>query len=144
MRQRWKVIGTVLFALSIGVSVAESGPAIPADKVVRAFEDFATGNEWVLARNAEHPGGPGRFILMSSSAPKSVRRPAIRPAPVIRGGDRVTVEGKNASVTTRVEGIALSSAAAGEGLKVRLAVGGWLVRAIAEGPGKAHLAGEAR
>jgi hypothetical protein len=144
MQQRWKVTGTVLFALSIGVSAAESRPAISRDNIVRAFEDAATGNEWVLERNAEHPGGPGRLVIMTGSTSQSARKPPIKPVPVIRGGEKVTVEEKNASVTTRLEGVALSSAAPGEVLKVRLAVGGWLVRAIAESPGKARLAGEVK
>jgi len=50
---------------------------------------------------------------------------------VIRAGDRLTVEQSNEKVELRLEGVALSPAAAGEPLSVRLAINGKVVRAVA-------------
>jgi hypothetical protein len=142
MQHKWKVAGIALMALPIRFALAESRPLAPRDEVVRSFEDAATSDRWVLERDSAHPGGPGRLIKVTGGPSRAER--SVNLSPVIRAGEKVTVAERTSTVAVRLEGVALSSAGSGELLKVRLKVGGWLVRAIAEAPGRARLAGEAK
>jgi flagella basal body P-ring formation protein FlgA len=62
--------------------------------------------------------------------------------PVIRAGDRLTVEEHTAVVDAVLEARALAAAAMGAALDVRLTIGGRVVRAVALGPGRAALQSE--
>jgi hypothetical protein len=61
---------------------------------------------------------------------------------VIHTGDLLIVEESSAVVDVRLAAVALAPAAGGSPLKVRLAIGGAIVHAIALGPGRAALAPE--
>jgi flagella basal body P-ring formation protein FlgA len=60
--------------------------------------------------------------------------------PVIRSGDRLVVEESSAVVEARLEAVALGPAAEGAEFRVRLAIGGKVVLAVALGPGHAAFA----
>jgi flagella basal body P-ring formation protein FlgA len=94
----------------------------------------------MLERNQEHPGGPGKMTELAGDAKPAIHRS--KTSPVILAGDRVIVVEKTVTADVNMEGIATSPAAVGENLKVRLAVGGWMVEVVALGPGRTRIAGE--
>jgi len=136
-----------------------------SDTVVREIDDLSTGNRWLLVRNSEHTGGPGRMVLVAGpgmaglevngsgpggpgtdgrnlaleavSVPKRQAIPDLRP--VIRGGDRLVVEQNTPVIVAWLDGIALGPAATGGRLKVRLTATGGVVQAVALGAGRAAL-----
>jgi hypothetical protein len=129
----------------------------PAAEIVRVVDDPATGNRWLLEKDTLHPGWPGRMVLVSGanetrhSAPGFAGQQvntgggAPNPAtslsePVIRAGDRIVVEEHTALLDAKLEAVALSPAREGGVLRVRLAIGGRVMRAVAVGPGSALLA----
>jgi hypothetical protein len=116
-----------LVASSLWVS-AKQPPA------VREIMDASTGMHWVLVKNAEHPGGPGRMAADFS--------PRVQRVVVIRAGDAIVVEEHSDRVDARLEAVALAPAAAGEAFAVRLHIGGKVIRARAISPGRAELASE--
>ncbi len=123
------------FAAQPGVKSAQPTPL--TSSVVREIDDPSTGRQWLLMRDPTHPGGPG--VLVSRAAvPDGPRLEAeiVRLHPVIRAGDRLTVEQSSAKFDLRLEGIALSPAAPGAALRVRLAMTGKVVEAVALGPGR--------
>ena len=120
--------------------------------VVREIDDPHNGDHWLLVRDSDHPGGPGRMILGGKnvvqpvsdvSTPSRQARliPAL-PMPVIHGGDRVIVEEHSARVDVRLEAVALGPAVSGSPLNVRLTIGGDVVRGVALGPGRVAFAKE--
>jgi hypothetical protein len=120
---------------------------------VRVIDDPPTRTRWLLMRNPVHPSGPGLLIpsavplgqagLTGCMSSLSVRpRPGSPALPVIHSGDRLIVEENSALVEARLEAVALGSASAGSPLKVRLKIGGVVVRAVALGPGRAAIAPE--
>jgi len=121
------------------------------EKILREIDDPHTGDRWLLVRNGECPGGPGRLMRVTARRYKSggaALRVAGQPEdavfqPVIRAGDRLIVEEHSARVDAVLEARALNPAAAGTALDVRLAIGGKVVRVVALGPGRAALQAEA-
>ncbi len=116
-------------------------------EVVREIDDPNTGDRWLLVRNDQDPGGPGRLVLIAahrySSGGKTVRAAgetrSAQVLPVIRAGDRIVVEEHTAIVDAVLEARALAPAAPGDALNARLTIGGHVVRAVALGPGRAAL-----
>jgi len=113
-------------------------------EIVREIDDPNLGDRWLLMRNDRYPGGPGRLVLVAAhrktSRPQTAKeKEEARLLPVIRAGDRLTVEEHTAVVDAVLEARALSPAAAGSVLEARLAIGGRVVRAVALGPGRAAL-----
>lgn len=144
-------IGTGMFASAQVAPVGRrSMPVEPSGQVVRQIDDPSTGQRWLLMRDPSHPGGPGRLTpitkfleVFKSSAPVTVPRMQPKPValqPVIRSGDRLIVEDSSSRIDARFDAVALGSAAAGGPLRVRLVLGGKVVRAIALGPGRAAFA----
>lgn len=118
-------------------------------EVVREIDDPHTGDRWLLVRNDQVPGGPGRLVLVAAHRNLPGGR-ILRLAdeareaevlPVIRAGDRLIVEEHTARVDAVLEARALNPAVLGSAFDVRLAIGGNRVRAIALGPGRAALQG---
>ena len=133
----------------------EAGAHAGSGEVVRAIDDPYTGNHWLLERDPNHPGGPGRLVLLprTTSADghndesKDGKAPGVTLAaalaaltPVIRSGDRLVVEETTAVVEARLEAVALGPAVQGADFEVRLQIGGKVVRAVALGPGRAVFA----
>ena len=123
--------------------------------MVRAIDDPATGSYWLLERDPDHPGGPGRLVMVSATTaegapaggPKQTMvrsatgvAASMAAAPVIRAGDRLVVEENTAVVRARLEAVALGPAMRGGRFEVRLAIGGKAVRAVALGAGRAVFA----
>jgi hypothetical protein len=135
--------------LAIAQGRVVKAPEKPAQtNVIRVIRDPHTAMRWLLEREPSRPGGPGRMVLVGpeensepasemSSASGTTSNP---PSPVIRGGDRVVVEEKSLLVEARLEGIALGSAVEGAEFRVRLTIGGKVLRAVALGPGRAAFA----
>jgi hypothetical protein len=116
----------------------------PGAEILREIDDPATGDRWLLVRDTDDPGGPGRMVLAArgQSVPAGSARgrtSAVRAAvlPVIRAGERVIVEENTPIVEARLEAVALVPAQAGSVFKARLQIGGKVVRVVALGPGRA-------
>ena len=139
-------------------------PPIPGH-IFREIDDPSSGDCWLLERDATDPGGPGRLVreerharypvgqsgqpgagsTLGPAAQQETRQRADRSAarlPVIHAGQRLIVEENTPVVEARLEAVALNPAAMGSVFKVRLAIGGKVVRAVAEGPGRAALVEE--
>jgi len=119
--------------------------------IIREIDDPTTGQHWLLIRDRAHPGGPLGLILQGSIQELNKNGARVTGAtdeaivalhPVIRAGDRVTVEQSNANADLRVEGIALSPATPGATLQVRLKYSGTVVQTVAIGQGRAMLSPE--
>jgi hypothetical protein len=126
--------------------------AIVREDIVREIDDPGNGDRWLLMRNGSHPAGPGLLKLVSAvgagrtdpSRARQTTPAADTPPPVIRAGDRVVVEENTAVVEAHLEAVAMSPAWAGSAFDVRLSIGGRMVRAVAQGPGRAVLQEETR
>jgi len=114
-------------------------------EIFREIDDPKDGARWLLSRDLSNPGGPGVLTPAGSSPSRIPRlkagaRPgATIPVPVIRAGDRLILEEHSAVVDGRLEAVALGPAAVGSTLKVRLTIGGGVVRARALAAGCAVL-----
>jgi len=131
--------------LSSGSLVSVAGTA--QGEIVREIDDPHTGDRWLLVRNDQAPGGPGRLVLVAAHRIVSAEtfvRAANRASeavavPVIRSGDRLIVEEHTAVVDAVLEARAMKPAATGAIFEVRLTIGGKVVRAVALAPGRAAL-----
>ena len=117
--------------------------------VFREIVDPSTGDLWLLLRDPNRPGGPGRMVLVRQGAyaANALRQDSMRPAPVIhspliRAGDTVIVEEHTTAADARLEAVALGPAANGAHFKARLKIGGRVVHVVAISPGHAILAPE--
>lgn len=115
--------------------------------VFREIDDPHSGSVWLLLRDPERPGGPGRLVLAASEShtPAGATKdcvPIPGSQPVIHAGDALIVEEHTAVVDARLAAIALGSAARNAQLKARLRIGGKVVRVVALAPGRAALAPE--
>jgi hypothetical protein len=114
-------------------------------EIVREIDDPHNGDRWLLLRNAEAPGGPGRLVRIAARANQSSSaiEPSVHPPeetllpPVIHAGDRLIVEEHTARVDAQLEARALAPAAVGGALDVRLTIGGRVARVVALGAGRA-------
>lgn len=116
-------------------------------EILREIDDPATGDRWLLVRDAAHPAAPARLVLAARQSGQDLfpeERKANRPAPstvaeqpVIRAGDLLTVEEHTAVVDTRLEAVALGPAPKGAILRARLKIGGRIVRVEAVSRGHA-------
>lgn len=129
-------------------------PALPAPAVsaalsrgslVREVVDPATGNRWLLERDARYPGGPGRMVLAGSpvaaiengKTAAGAQQP-MAAFPVIRAGDLVMLVAHTAAMDAELEAVALGPAAAGDAFRARLKMGGAVVNAVAVAHGRAQ------
>jgi hypothetical protein len=141
------------------VLLVSAGPSyagnLATGEIVREIDDPHTGVRWLLTRDSAHPGGPGRLSPVSATLntrrpdelgnnPNDPSDPNDSVLPVIHTGDRLIVEENTPVVEARLEAVALSPAAAGSPLNVRLRIGGRVLRAVAVAPGRAALVNEAR
>jgi hypothetical protein len=132
---------------SIVIVSAPSSPRV-AEESVREIDDPATGDRWLLERDSEHPGGPGRMVLVAkgkaSPAPAgaSVEYSGSRfatgtPAALIHAGEPLIVEEHSRLLDATLEATALGPVREGGTLRVRLSIGGRVVKAVAIAPGRA-------
>jgi hypothetical protein len=132
----------------VSAGLASEPPLLPGG-LIRVIEDPSLGGRWMLCRNADHPGGPGRLLLVSNQSAGKRNLPGNLPIanapdgglasvrPVIRAGDRVIVEEISAVAEARLAAVALESAAAGSAFKVRLEIGGKVLLVVAVRAGQA-------
>lgn len=132
--------GAMLLPGSAAADDRTSG-ALPEARL--EIDDPSTGVRWLLVRDEGHPGGPGRLIRVEPDR-ADLRSPShdevLVTRPAIRTGDRLRLEEHTGVVDAVLEAVALASARPGALLKVRLKIGGRVVRAIAVAPGRAVLA----
>jgi len=152
---------SIVFSLGIApleAQQAERAGSVPnAPNPVRRISDPHTGMQWILERDLSNQGGPGRMVLEkdesrhrttaaaeqnvgSLDASRPRQQPSIASAPiVIRAGDRLVLGEDTPHVETRLEAVALTSAAVGAEFTARLTFQGAIVRAVAFEPGRATL-----
>ena len=154
---RTRFVQLMLMAFCSALATAQGSaagiPEKPAQtNAVRVIRDPHTAIRWLLERDPGRPGGPGRMVPIGNEEdlePGSVFGSASRPAgklptPVIRSGDRLVVEESSALVEARLEAVAMGSALEGAEFRLRLMIGGKILRAVALGPGRAAFAESAR
>ena len=123
---------------------AAAASAVPAElatgTVAREIDDPASGLRWLLVEDPAHPGGPGRLVSLSPdkrmAKPRSLGKVAAAEV-VIHAGETVQVEEHSAVIDANLEVVALSSAAPGGPLRVRLRIGGRVVKARVIAAGRA-------
>lgn len=115
-------------------ALAQTTAAVP----IRELNDPASGARWLLY--ASQNGGPGRLVLVTNSESRAKESAPLLPRPVIRAGDRIVLEEHTAVVDAHLAAIALGPAAPGGALRVRLAIGGRIVPALAVAQGRAEIA----
>ncbi len=142
----------VFLVLSVGVIAAvactSSLEATAQEKtsLVREIDDSSVGLRWLLLRNTDVPGAPGRLMPVRAARTRSraeqfaPNASVARRALVIRAGDPLIVEEDSSVVRLRLEAVAMTPAAAGELFKARLRTGVAGVSVIAVGPGCARMA----
>ena len=96
-------------------------------------------------RDPRHGGGPGRLVLAESARERAQGNEsggelvAVAPRPVIHAGERLIVVENTPLIEARLEAVALSPAAVGSPLDVRLSIGGKVIQAVALAPGRAQI-----
>jgi len=116
--------------------------------IVREIDDPHNGSRWLLLIDPHHPGGPGRLVLAGAVRNKPVlpnsdaQKTETPPPPVIHTGEKLILEEHSKVVEARLDAIALNPAAVGGTLRVRLVIGGLVVRASAVAPGRVVLTQE--
>jgi hypothetical protein len=145
-------LGQAASSTSAPHGVSAAAPAAETVEVIREIDDPATGDRWLLVRDWNRPGGPGRLLLLAGS-PRAVASPASHKdsggsegptiaapaAPVIHANDPLVVEENTPIVEARLAATALGPAARGAFFEARLAIGGRIVRVRALSPGRATL-----
>ena len=117
-------------------------------RAIRVVEDRGTGRRWLLLQDLEHPSAPARLYPWSSQFPcahlfaegsqsRSPENTQNVSFPVIHAGDALLLSEHTRIADAELEGTALTSAALGETLTVRLKFGRRTLKAIATAPGRA-------
>jgi hypothetical protein len=157
-------IAALLLALAPAFPRAVSSQPLPAAlsasdtvEVIREIDDPSTGNRWLLVRDWNRPGGPGRLLLLAGSprithaeqaakiSPARAETDSVPPAapvihaPIIHANDPLIVEENTPLVEARLAATALGPAAPGAAFAARLEIGGKIVRVRAVAPGRALL-----
>ncbi len=118
-------------------------PELAAGAVFKEIDDPNSGLRWLLVEDPVHPGGPGRLVSLRSDETKAKPGKSAarvdRANPVIHAGEAVQVEEHTAVVDASLQAVALGSAEPGCILRVRLRIGGRVVKARALGVGRAVL-----
>jgi hypothetical protein len=158
-----KVLGTMVLSVAIlpgafgqiavrpvssrGGSLKSSAANLPlaSTSIVREINDPHSGVRWLLLVNTLHPGEPGRLVR-ADTVRSEVTQPKVagQTAPallqlVIHAGERVLLEEHSQVVDARLDAIALNPAAIGGVVRVRLVIGGRVVRSLAVEAGRVVL-----
>ncbi len=155
MKKHWTRLagGIAAIALAIPATAQKMSPAPLtavstaqpefAGSVFKEIDDQGSGLRWLLVEDPAHPGGPGRLVSLRSdetkAKPGKSAAGVVKTNPVIHAGDTVQVEEHSAVVDASLQAVALSSAIPGGMLRVRLRIGGRVVKARALGIGRAAL-----
>ena len=120
-------------------------PNLAGTSIVREINDPHSGVRWLLLVNMLHPGEPGRMVRADTASgelpftPTVGRKDLALPQVVIHAGEKVILEEHTHVVDARLDAIALNPAAVGGTVRVRLAVGGRVVRSLAVEAGRVVL-----
>jgi hypothetical protein len=125
-------------------AVQDSGANLGQGEILREIDDPNNGNRWLLMRNKQSPGGPGRLVLVAArhkvaGVAQAQGAGESGNVPVIHLGDRLIIEEHTAVVDAVLEARALAPAMAGAAFDARLTLGGGVIRVVAVGPGRAAL-----
>ena len=136
-----------------GTCVSESldRDIAPGFGAVRVVEDHSSHRQWLVERNLERPGWPGRVVPLRQQLlcgdEASLRRNSTgkRMAGgasdmVIRAGEALIIVEDTKAAHAELTAIAVSNGRRGDEISARLRSSGKLVKAIAAGPGRAALA----
>ena len=138
----------VLGPRAAGGTSPEAKADAPRGRLLRVIDDPSTGSRWLLYEDTEHPGRPAKLVQVAleegKTGPLSPRRKEAEVRSLIRihAGDRLTIEEHTPVADSALAAVALGQAREGEEFAVRLEIGGRVLKAVAEGPGRARLAGE--
>ncbi len=150
--QAWLAAWALVPALSLALPAAETkaglASAAPTARIVRVFDDPATGQRWRLELDPERPGGPGKLVVatgpmeIGTKGGQTRKRKTLTLSlpPVIREGEHLLVTQESAVIDARLDAVALQSAPLGATFKVRLKFSGKVAMAVALGHGRARLA----
>lgn len=126
-------------ARGTAASTVEPGSA----GVEKEIDDPNSGLRWVVVEDPAHPGGPGRLVLSGKGGAQNPLRPnrvkAAKMSPVIHAGDAVQVQEHSAVVDASLQAVALGSAGSGCIFRVRLRIGGRVLKVRALAAGRAEL-----
>lgn len=130
-------------ALDLRIAASPARTA-ESERLLREIDDPSSGTRWLLVSDQTNPGGPGRLEPAPAgkdpgAAERRTNAPRIGQNRMIRPGDKLTVEEHSSTTDAYLEGVALEPAGPGAALKVRLSIGGRVVRAVAVEPGRARL-----
>jgi len=140
--------------ISSGTAALAARPEPVGNELIREIDDPHSGARWLLYRDRAHPEGPGRLVLTGAGQDSTshigadhlwashleASQTGLRPQPTIRSGDAVVLEEDSPVASARLQAVALNMAERGSPLRIRLQIGGRVVDAIAEGPGRVSLA----
>jgi hypothetical protein len=130
--------------VSSGTAALAVRPQPEGDELIREIDDPHSGARWLLYRDRAHPAGPGRLLLartgQASPSHLWAGRAGLRSQPAIHSGDAVVLEEDSPVASARLQAVALGSADKDSSVRIRLQIGGRVVQAIAEGPGRVSLA----
>ena len=115
---------------------------MPAQSAPGEIRDPFTGATWRMERDAEHPGGPARLVLVSPGD-VLLSNHAVW-TPVIHSGERIVIEEHSPVLDARLEAVALANAAEGEILRARMVIGGAVVVVRCVGRGNTVFHAEAK
>ena len=104
-------------------------------KILREIKDPWDGSRWLLRQDFDHLGGPGRLVQVTGEIAEAAgKKPRTAPPPpVIRAGGRLIITESSKIAISRLEAVALEPGAIGSEIKVRLLIGGSVVRATVRG-----------
>lgn len=134
------------FAVQMRAGVRET-VAVAARALARGQVLAAADIEW--SENVRFGGRPteppqvGWEVARAVDAGERLRAPVVRPAPVVRSGEPVTVVWSSERVRLSLDGVALATAGVGDAVTVRLSTGR-RVRGVAAPGGLVRLEGGGR
>jgi hypothetical protein len=116
--------------------------------LLRVIDDPSTRARWLLYEDTEHPGRPGKLVVISleqwgiGRALSRTGEAADRARVAVHAGDRLVVEEHTLVADSTLAAVALGQATEGQEFEARLEIGGRVVKAVAEGAGRARLVEE--
>jgi len=114
---------------------------IQRGEILREIDDPWDGSRWLLRSGSNHPGGPGSLTQVADgiAEPAGKKQQAARVQPVIRAGERLIVTENSKIAMSRLQAVALEVGAIGSEIKVRLLIGGNVIRVTVTGTNEASM-----
>lgn len=142
-----------LFEKAAAADGDRGAPAAAAGQLFRSVDDPALNTRWLLLRNPEHPGAPGRMVEAHSGSTSSAPLPGTghgaakwQPASsqgkakeAVLAGEEILLVSESPGSQLALYGRALSAGRAGDAIEVRLDVFQTKVHARLVAPGRAEM-----